>query len=170
MNDYYLDWLYDGEEMTKYREDMDAIGKSKGYIPGNRSYLLALGSNTSLLLAELCDRKDFYKDSKQLNSLGEFFYTVADCKINTGLSRKQQTTSIKALEARGIIEYTIIRNMPKIRFIKMAEDEIIIKQLGTLCIEADAKRNKILNRNIESQEDMKKKLKDKQSISPLVNM
>ena len=161
MKDYYMDWLYDGEEMLKYREDMDEIGKSRGYIPSNRNYLLALGSNTSLILTELFDKQDFYKESKQLNSLGEFFYTVADCEVGTGLSRKQQTTSFKDLELRGFIEYTVIRGMPKIRFVKMASDEIIIKALATLCIEADTKRNKILNRNIESKADMEKKLEAK---------
>jgi len=161
MNEYYLDWLYEGEEMIEQREELDAAGKSKGYIPGNRNFLLALGSNTSLLLAELCDKQDFYKKTKQLNSLGEFFYTIIDCEVNTGLSRKQQIVCIDKLEKRGFIEYTITRDMPMRRFFKMAEDEVIIKALGQLCIEADAKRSKILKLNNESKEHLQAELDKK---------
>ena len=136
--------------MTKENKETQILkdlftGMDNGFIPMPRKLARVLGLNVTTLLVELCDKQDYYKSAKQLNDHGEFYYTVATCEINTGLTRREQSTAITKLKDYGFVERIISRGMPKIRYFKMSDD--IPKLLAKLCAESEEKKFKILGIN-----------------------
>jgi len=104
----------------------------RGYIPAPRQLLLTLGANATILLAELCDRYDYYTNNDLLNEFGEFYYTIENITRNTGLSRKQQDTSIVKLKEYKIILSVIQRGIPQKRYFKINENTSdILEDLNT---------------------------------------
>lgn len=116
-----------------------------GFIPMPRQLSRVLGFNTTGLLEELYDRYDFYLSQEFLNEYGEFFYTIADVEINTGLSKKEQMTSIKKLKEYGFIINTISRGMPQKRYFLLNTNiNMLLKRIH---IEAEEKKLNIEERN-----------------------
>lgn len=135
------------EETIEYEHTFkDLLLKDKnGFIPMPRQLSRVLGFNATGLLEELYDRYDYYSAIEQLNEYEEFFYTIADVEINTGLSKKEQMTSIKKLKEYGFIINTISRGMPQKRYFKMNTN--IDKLLKRIYIEAEEKKLNIMERN-----------------------
>ena len=121
------------------------LNDKNGFIPMPRKLSRVLGFNATGLLEELYDRYDYYTAMEYLNEYGEFFYTIADVEINTGLSKKEQATSIKKLKDYKFIISTTSRGMPQKRYFKMNED--IKELLKVIYLEADKKKLDIVERN-----------------------
>lgn len=132
--------------MKKEQNLKDLFIKEKdGYIPVSRMLSRVLGFNATGLLAELCDKYDWYSEQEQLNQYEEFYYTVANCEINTGLSKREQLTAITKLIEYGFIENTTSRGMPKLRYFKLSNN--IPNLIEKLWIESEEKKSKISERN-----------------------
>ncbi|MBU3216666.1 hypothetical protein LL033_17340 [Clostridium estertheticum] len=117
-----------------------------GFIPMPRQLSRVLGFNATGLLEELYDRYDYYIEKDLLDDYGEFFYTVADCEINTGLSRREQEGAIKKLTK---VEYKFIedikqRGMPRKRYFKLNNNPL-----------------ELINKMYTEAESMKTEIKDK---------
>ena len=121
------------------------LNDKNGFIPMPRQLSRVLGFNATGLLEELYDRYDYYTAMEYLNEYDEFFYTVADVEINTGLSKKEQMTAIKKLKEYKFIISTTSRGMPQKRYFKMNTD--IDKLLKRIYIEAEEKKLNIMERN-----------------------
>jgi len=121
------------------------LDDSNGFIPLPRQLITILGFNATGLLVELYDRYDYYSSQQSLNTYGEFFYTVNDIEINTGLSRREQTTSIKILKEYNFIERIISRDMPPKRYFLMNSN--ITHLLKNIYKKAEEKKSNIIERN-----------------------
>ena len=134
------------EEIIEYKHTYkDLLLKDKnGFIPMPRQLSRVLGFNTTGFIIELYDKYDYYKSEKLLNIYGEFFYTVNDVELNTGLSRKEQSTSITKLKEYGFIISTSNRGTPQKRyFLLNVNINILLKRIY---LEAEEKKVYILER------------------------
>lgn len=122
--------------------DRDIVG---GFIPIPKKLNLILGFNATGILIDLYDRYDYYLSEGKLNIYDEFFYTINDMEINTGLSKKEQSTAIDKLKEYNFILRVISRGMPKKRHFLMNPDiDVILKKI---CLDADEKKLKITERS-----------------------
>jgi len=129
------------------------INDEGGYFPIPRRFSRVLGCNTAGLLEELCDRYDYFKSIDGLNEYGEFYYIISDLEINTGLTKSEQTTSIKKLVDYGFIISTTSRGLPKKRYFLMSDNIPLL--LEVLISESEKKKIKIQERNKNDTKSMK---------------
>ena len=82
-----------------------------------RPFIRRFNLNTAVMLSEIYSEYSYWKDRDGLQQGGWFFSTVENMYYNTGLSKHQQLTACKELEAYGIIK-VMYHGMPKKRYFK----------------------------------------------------
>ena len=82
-----------------------------------RPFIRMFNLNTSVMLSEIYSEYTYWKSQNRLEQGGWFFSTVENMYCNTGLSKHQQLTACKELEAYGIIKVKY-QGLPKKRYFK----------------------------------------------------
>lgn len=82
-----------------------------------RAFIRQFNLNTAVMLSEIYSEYTYWKDRDGLLQGGWFFSTIENMYYNTGLSKHQQLTACKELEAYGIIK-VMYHGMPKKRYFK----------------------------------------------------
>lgn len=82
-----------------------------------RPFIRKFNLNTAVMLSEIYSEYTYWRDRNELQPGGWFYSTVENIYKNTGLSKHQQLTACKELEACGIIKIRYY-GMPKKRYFK----------------------------------------------------
>lgn len=79
--------------------------------------------NSAVMLSEIYSEYTYWRDRNELQPGGWFFSTVENIYNNTGLSKHQQLTACKELEAYGVIKIRYY-GMPKKRYFKLVTSKL----------------------------------------------
>ena len=82
-----------------------------------RPFIRMFNLNTAVMLSEIYSEYTYWNNQNKLEQGGWFFSTVENIYNNTGLSKYQQLTACKELEAYGIIKVKY-HGLPKKRYFK----------------------------------------------------
>ena len=89
----------------------------------NKYLLLTLGVDASLVLSDLLQKEQYFKDSSQNNG-GYFFNVTNDISCSTTLSYYQIKTALSVLEKWGMIEI-ILKGVPAKKHFKINHSQIL---------------------------------------------
>lgn len=95
---------------------MDKIFNNN-FIRVPRPFIRKFSLNTAVMLSEIYSEYTYWRNRNELQQGGWFFSTVENIYNNTGLSKHQQLTACKELEAYGVIKIRYY-GMPKKRYFK----------------------------------------------------
>lgn len=93
-----------------------------------RPFIRMFNLNTAVMLSEIYSEYTYWKGLDKLEKGGWFYSTVENMYCNTGLSKHQQLSACKELEAYGIIKVKY-QGLPKKRYFKF--DTTILNKLYT---------------------------------------
>jgi len=91
-----------------------------------RPFIRIFNLNTAVMLSEIYSEYTYWKNQNKLEKGGWFFSTVENMYCNTGLSKHQQLSACKELEAYGIIKVKY-QGLPKKRYFKF--DPAVLNKL-----------------------------------------
>ena len=91
-----------------------------------RPFIRMFNLNTAVMLSEIYSEYTYWKSQNKLEQGGWFFSTVENIYNNTGLSKHQQLSACKELEAYGIIKIKY-QGLPKKRYFKF--DLTVLKKV-----------------------------------------
>lgn len=101
--------------------------RSTAFLTPNRNLAHEIGLTAATLLAELCDRYEYYLEngkSESFNGKDDYFYeTIEQLHARTSISRREQDTAIKKLKDLGVIE-TLLKGLPAKRYFRIDEDKL----------------------------------------------
>lgn len=90
---------------------------NKNFIVVNKDVAKTLGINEAILLGELVEEYEYYKNRDLLEN-GWFFSIVENIENNTGLTGRQQRPALENLVKAGLIEKKN-KGLPPKRFFKV---------------------------------------------------
>lgn len=82
-----------------------------------RPFIRMFNLNTAVMLSEIYSEYTYWQSQNKLEKGGWFYSTVENIYCNTGLSKHQQLSACKELEAYGIIKIKY-QGLPKKRYFK----------------------------------------------------
>ena len=82
-----------------------------------RPFIRMFNLNTAVMLSEIYSEYTYWQSQNKLEKGGWFYSTVENMYCNTGLSKHQQLSAGKELEAYGIIKVKY-QGLPKKRYFK----------------------------------------------------
>ena len=89
----------------------------------NKCLLLTLGVDASLVLSDLIQKEEYFKDSSQNNG-GYFFNVTNDISCSTTLSYYQIKQALSVLEKWGIIQ-VVLKGVPAKKHFKIDHSQIL---------------------------------------------
>lgn len=99
----------------------DILKDSKdGYITANKSLIASLGLAETIIYTELLSKWKYYKDK---HNLDEFYSSVNDLYINTGIARRTQEVALKNLKDKKLISITL-KGIPRQRYFKILHTNV----------------------------------------------
>lgn len=96
---------------------------STSFLVVNKHLSCKLGLKPAVLLADLISKEQYFIDKGQCID-GWFFNSADNIKIDTTLTRHEQTKAIKKLEEYGLIE-TKLKGLPAVKHFKIIESKIL---------------------------------------------
>lgn len=91
-----------------------------------RPFIRMFNLNTAVMLSEIYSEYTYWQSQNKLEKGGWFYSTVENMYCNTGLSKHQQLSACKELEAYGIIKVKY-QGLPKKRYFKF--DSAVFNEL-----------------------------------------
>ena len=91
-----------------------------------RPFIRMFNLNTAVMLSEVYSEYTYWQSQNKLEKGGWFYSTIENMYCNTGLSKHQQLSACKELEAYGIIKIKY-QGLPKKRYFKF--DTTIMNKL-----------------------------------------
>jgi hypothetical protein len=89
----------------------------KDFVRLPRPFIRMFNLNTAVMLSEIYSEYTYWQSQNKLEKGGWFYSTVENMYCNTGLSKHQQLSACKELEAYGIIKVKY-QGLPKKRYFK----------------------------------------------------
>ena len=129
----------------------------------NKCLLLTLGVDASLVLSDLIQKEEYFKDSSQNNG-GYFFDVTNDISCSTTLSYYQIKQALSVLEKWGIIK-VVLKGVPAKKHFKIDHSQILnfLKTSIEKTSELDCKNfnNKILKNSSSINNNKEIRIKNK---------
>ncbi len=123
---------YDSKErnLSNYRMSKTKLDKmfENDFLRLPRPFIRMFNLNTAVMLSEIYSEYTYWQSQNKLEKGGWFYSTVENMYCNTGLSKHQQLSACKELEAYGIIKIKY-HGLPKKRYFKF--DTTILNKLYT---------------------------------------
>ena len=123
---------YDSKErnLSNYRMSKTKLDKmfENDFLRLPRPFIHMFNLNTAVMLSEIYSEYTYWQSQNKLEKGGWFYSTVENMYCNTGLSKHQQLSACKELEAYGIIKIKY-HGLPKKRYFKF--DTTILNKLYT---------------------------------------
>jgi len=117
-----------------------------------KELIAILGRDAASIYCELIAKMQYYQEKGMATD--EIYCTYDDLFISTGIAKTAQQTAIKKLEENGLIT-TLLKGMPRKRYIKILNNEDIINNLIIL---GQQKIEQMINESKEESQILREKL------------
>ena len=110
---------YFERDLSDYKMSKNKLDKmfENDFVRLPRPFIRMFNLNTAVMLSEVYSEYTYWQSQNKLEKGGWFYSTVENMYCNTGLSKHQQLSACKELEAYGIIKIKY-QGLPKKRYFK----------------------------------------------------
>ena len=121
---------YFERDLSDYKMSKNKLDKmfENDFVRLPRPFIRMFNLNTAVMLSEIYSEYTYWQSQNKLEKGGWFYCTVENMYCNTGLSKHQQLSACKELEAYGIIKIKS-QGLPKKRYFKI--DTMTLNKLYT---------------------------------------